>query len=262
MAYACPRFVTGEFRPVDTYLKDEEYARSLDCLTKSVSDVLVLNDSGTSVFLGKRIAEPQPDWWMIGGRARPSESPHEAAARNARRELGLECLPPSRFRVIGHYSFAWATREQDPGSRNGTADASTVFSLRLRPEETSAIKLDPKEYSGGQWWDLEDILAAETPSSDAATGASRAKDLNMFHPALRRAILDHRRESHFRDLQRAVRKGADDAEVALIARKMIQEWRFMPDTCKVFTTQSSSGSYEDKYVLYTGSAFSSDAASS
>ena len=156
MPFSCPRFVTGDFQPVDRFLEAKVYAQALDCLTKAVSDVLVLDASGTKVFLGKRKVEPQPDWWMIGGRARPSESAHQAAARNAKRELGVE-FAPRRFQVIGHYSFAWATREQEPGSKNGTADSSTVFSLHLSDDEAGAIKLDPNEYSEARWWDVGDI---------------------------------------------------------------------------------------------------------
>ena len=73
--------------------------RALDTLVKACSDVLVTTNNGTKVFLGKRKVEPQPDWWYIGGRVRPGDTPESGAARNVKRELGLN-LPPSRCERI------------------------------------------------------------------------------------------------------------------------------------------------------------------
>ena len=57
--------------------------------------MLVCSKDGR-IFLGKRRVQPQPDWWYMGGRARPGEGPQEAAARILRRELSLQ-LDASRF---------------------------------------------------------------------------------------------------------------------------------------------------------------------
>eukprot|EP00434_Breviolum_minutum_P040586 symbB.v1.2.036066.t1/scaffold4838.1/size34075/3 len=91
-----PRFITGHFKPHHLFLEDGEYARALDALVKAVSDVLITSADGSRVFLGKRKVHPQPDWWGFGGRAKPGESPQEAAARVMRRELCIP-FPAARF---------------------------------------------------------------------------------------------------------------------------------------------------------------------
>ena len=107
--------------------------------------MLVISSDGESVLLGQRKVEPQPDWWFIGGRARPGDTTREAASRNVKRELGLE-LPPERFSVVGTYSMVWRMRQQDPAT-NGTADISTVHALQLTAEEEArGVTLDAKEY--------------------------------------------------------------------------------------------------------------------
>ena len=94
-----------------------------------------------------RNVEPQPDWWFVGGRARPGDTTHGAAARNLKRELGLT-IDPARFEVLAHYSFVWRFRQQAPQA-NGTADISTVHTLRLTAEEAETVKLDEREYMLG-----------------------------------------------------------------------------------------------------------------
>lgn len=49
------------------------------------------------VLLGKRIVEPQPDWWFMGGRMRCGESPEASVVRLVKRELQLH-LGGERFR--------------------------------------------------------------------------------------------------------------------------------------------------------------------
>lgn len=193
-----PQFITGDFTPHHLFLEDAEYGRALDALVKAVSDVLVTSADANRVYLGLRKVEPQPDWWYIGGRAKPGESPQQAAARNVRRELGLE-LPASRFKVIANYSFVWALRQQAP-SDHGTADISTVHRLTLLPGEEAQVKLDDKEYRGARWFDCDEVLSGE------------------FHPALKQAIRDLRLCQAYEALENA---GSDDAEVARLARALV-----------------------------------------
>lgn len=193
-----PQFITGDFKPHHLFLEDAEYGRALDALVKAVSDVLVTSADATRVYLGLRKVEPQPDWWYIGGRAKPGESTQQAAARNVRRELGLE-LPASRFKVIANYSFVWAFRQQAP-SDHGTADISTVHRLTLLPGEESQVKLDEKEYGDARWFDCNEVLSGE------------------FHPALKQAIRDLRVSQAYEALENA---GSDDAEVAGLARSLV-----------------------------------------
>ena len=61
-----PHFVTGDFKPQNLFLGDEEYGRALDCLVKGCADFFILDQDESEdcrVLLGKRIVEPQPDWW-------------------------------------------------------------------------------------------------------------------------------------------------------------------------------------------------------
>ena len=60
-----PHFVTGNFTPQNVFLGDREYGLALDCLVKACTDLLLLNSDqpDCKVLLGKRIVEPQPDWW-------------------------------------------------------------------------------------------------------------------------------------------------------------------------------------------------------
>ena len=72
-----PQFVTGDFTPTKIFLEDAEYGRALDALVKACSDILVVSSDGKSVLLGQRKVEPQPDWWFIGGRAKPGDTTRE-----------------------------------------------------------------------------------------------------------------------------------------------------------------------------------------
>lgn len=63
--HAHPHFVTGQFKPQNVFLESREYGLALDCLVKACTDLLIVDSDGPScrVLLGKRIVEPQPDWW-------------------------------------------------------------------------------------------------------------------------------------------------------------------------------------------------------
>ena len=124
-------FVTGDFTPQKVFLPDREYGLALDALVKGCADVLLTRGEGAAlrILLGKRKVEPQPDWWFVGGRTRPGDTPAEGAARNVKRELGL-AIETRRFVHVNTYSFVWNYRQQAP-TTNGTADASTVFELPL-----------------------------------------------------------------------------------------------------------------------------------
>ena len=58
-----------------------------------------------------REVQPQPDWWLIGGRMRIGCSPQEAAARNVKRETGLD-LAPGRLQFLTAVSMLWKHRKQ------------------------------------------------------------------------------------------------------------------------------------------------------
>ncbi|KAH8056102.1 hypothetical protein JL721_10065 [Aureococcus anophagefferens] len=118
-------FITGDFEKRTVFLPDKEYGLALDALVKGCADVLITSGAGPSlrILLGKRRVEPQPDWWFVGGRTRPGDTPAEGAARNA-------------------------------PATNGTADVSTVFELHLADDEAadlSPARFDAEKYAGAAW---------------------------------------------------------------------------------------------------------------
>ena len=173
-------FVTGDFQPQKVFLPDREYGLALDALVKGCADVLLTRGEGASlrILLGKRKVEPQPDWWFVGGRTRPGDTPAEGAARNVKRELGL-AIETRRFVHVNTYSFVWNYRQQAPSS-NGTADASTVFELPLTQAEADGLgpsKFDEKEYADAAPSAVISAVAGQSAgpaSENAATPAGSA----------------------------------------------------------------------------------------
>jgi ADP-ribose pyrophosphatase YjhB (NUDIX family) len=201
----CPQFVTGEYKPTQAFLPDTEYSLALDCLTKAVSDILVFNHDQTKILLGKRKVEPQPDWWLIGGRARPGETTKEAAARNMKRETGIGVVP-SRFKVVGHFSLLWHRRQQEP-QENGLADISTIHVCTITESEQNSIKIDGNEYDQTDWFDWKRIR-------------NDAKD--RYHPALKQAIDDWVTSQIYDDLKEyCQRSDAKDEVIAQMARSLV-----------------------------------------
>mmetsp|Transcript_27636 Transcript_27636/g.72609 ORF Transcript_27636/g.72609 Transcript_27636/m.72609 type:complete len:230 (-) Transcript_27636:4-693(-) len=197
-----PQFVTGDFEPHWCFLPDDEYGRALDALVKACSDVLITTAGGGRVLLGKRNTEPQPDWWYFGGRVKPGMSPEEGAAKNVKRELGLD-KPASEFKVIANYSFVWKWRAQAPAD-HGTADISTIHNLELESEaEVAHFMPDPKEYDDFRWFDTDEVLAGE------------------FHPALKAAIRDLRAANAHRALEAAVQSGQSAADISELAKVFV-----------------------------------------
>ena len=140
-----------------------------------------------------------------GGRAKPGETTKEAAARNLKRELGLN-LTPDRFKVIATYSFLWYKREQEP-QEHGLADISTIHVVELSEEESNAIKIDEKEYEKVDWISQEKILID--------------KD-NCYHPALKQAIKDWSSAMQYEKLVKFCNHpDADSDTIASIARMMV-----------------------------------------
>ena len=126
-----PHHNTGGFTSHRKFLGDKEYGEALDSIVKACSDLLLQSPDGTKVFVGKRLVHPQPDWWFVGGRIFPGETPVQSCCRLLRRELSLE-IEPSRFQTVCCQSLAWGMRQQLPMT-NGTTDSQVVLSLRRAP---------------------------------------------------------------------------------------------------------------------------------
>jgi len=159
-----------------------------------------------SILLGKRKVYPQPDWWLIGGRSRPGQSPSEAASSNVRRELKIDAKP-ERFKVVGSYNLVWDMREQEP-KNNGTCDISTVHALVLTEEEFRASEksmFEKKEYTEVNWTSINTILQGQ------------------YNPALQQFVRDLCARFKFEKLFETVnRPGASDKDIADIARDLIK----------------------------------------
>mmetsp|Transcript_7859 Transcript_7859/g.21426 ORF Transcript_7859/g.21426 Transcript_7859/m.21426 type:complete len:233 (+) Transcript_7859:53-751(+) len=204
MQTSCPHIISGNFTSHRKFLDDVAYGEALDSIVKGCSDLLVVSADGKSVLLGKRLVHPQPDWWFIGGRMMPGDTPGSSCTRIVRRELGLE-LDPTRFTYVCSASLAWDMREQAPRT-NGTTDVQIVLSLRLTADEAGRIKLDAKEYADSKWMEPQAVLAGD------------------FHPALKHACANLlKRDAYTRLAALAAEpvSSDSDAKVAAAAREML-----------------------------------------
>ena len=178
---AVPHHTTGAFTSHRKFLADKEYGEALDTLVKACSDLLLQSPDGTKVFIGKRLVHPQPDWWFVGGRIFPGETPVQSCCRLLKRELSLE-IEPTRFETVCCQSLAWGMRQQAPMT-NGTTDSQVVLSLRLSEAEVEKVVLDPKEYETSMWITPDELLAGH------------------YHPALKFAVASMRASAKLRELQ-------------------------------------------------------------
>mmetsp|Transcript_60921 Transcript_60921/g.89321 ORF Transcript_60921/g.89321 Transcript_60921/m.89321 type:complete len:235 (-) Transcript_60921:82-786(-) len=194
-------FVTGEFSSHKSFLPDLEYASGLDNFVKGCSDMLVTNSKG-QVFTGKRVVHPQPDWWYVGGRMMPGESPARSCTRLLKRELGL-VIASERFTPITYNSLVWGMREQEP-KNNGTCDVNIVLTVELNDDEISSIVLDEKEYAESKWIEIDELI----------TGA--------YHPALQYSARSLQAHKTLVALRTAVTAGSSDADVAALARLLVE----------------------------------------
>ena len=124
-----PHHVTGAFSSHRKFLDDKEYGEALDCLVKACSDLLLQSPDGQRIFIGKRLVHPQPDWWFVGGRIFPGETPVQSCCRLLRRELALE-IEPARFQTVCCQSLAWGMRQQPP-MEHGTTDSQVCSATRV-----------------------------------------------------------------------------------------------------------------------------------
>jgi ADP-ribose pyrophosphatase YjhB (NUDIX family) len=199
-AVGVPHFVTGKYTSHRKFLGDKEYGEALDSIVKGCTDLLVTSADGTRVLLGKRCVHPQPDHWFIGGRMIPGDSPASSCHRILKRELGLE-VSSERIAFVCAASLAWDMRVQEPAT-NGTADVQLVLTTQLTEEETGRVKLDAKEYTSSDWFDIDAVVAGS------------------YHPALRHAcreLLARRVEAKLYD---AVDAHESDAALAALARQL------------------------------------------
>lgn len=161
-------FVTGAFAPRGGWLSGATYAQVLDHVVVTCVDCMLLNNG--QMLLGRRSREPQPDWWLVGGRMHPGESFEQTAARKCREELGLT-LAPSRFRYVVTVSEVWARRAVPPAAHGCHMVAVKMWAKITAAERVSITPND--EYRELGWRSLRAI----------------ATDRRL-HPALRQCARD------------------------------------------------------------------------
>lgn len=165
-------FATGSFTSHASWLKEEDYSKGLDNFVVACVDCMIINPE-EEMLLGKRAIEPQPDWWIIGGKMLPGETFAESAVRNVKRELGLK-IDGSRFVFLQSiYSLVWSRRQQVP-KNNGCHMVSIPAILKINNSEVMRIKAN-FEYNNLQWIKPEDIDARFHPAVQCY-----AKDVIVF----------------------------------------------------------------------------------
>lgn len=208
-----PFHETGSFKSRRTFLPDDQYGVALDNLVKGCTDILLLNPEGTHIFAGKRCVQPQPDWWFMGGRMFPGETPVQSAQRLLKRELGLE-IESERFRVVCAQAFAFGMREQEP-KEHGTTDTQFCYKVQLRNAgEVKKVVLDENEYSDSEWKLPSHILEGN------------------YHPALKYAVGCMLAGDALDKLQECEEKGGSDAEIANLSRQFLKRRQAVDDVMK------------------------------
>jgi len=148
-------FIENGFESHAKFISDASYGIALDNMVFACVDIVLLNEA-REMLLGKRIAFPHPDWWIIGGRMLPGENFEESAARLLKRELDLT-TPPARFQYLCAYSLVWAKRAQPP-QKNGSHNISITMIAKLSDGEKNNVKIKPKEYKSLQWINLDEMI--------------------------------------------------------------------------------------------------------
>lgn len=137
------------------FLPEEVYTQALDSLVIACADI-ILTFNG-QILIGKRRWQPQPDWWIIGGRMCKGELYEEAARRNIHRELGL-VIALERLKLFNFYNFIWGKRAQNPID-NGCHMLSVVMLLHITEAEMRALTSN-EEYETLTWITPEAIFSS------------------------------------------------------------------------------------------------------
>lgn len=196
MIYPFASFETGTPISNNTYLDDENYGKALDVFVKGCCDILIQNESTKEVLLVHRKREPQPSWWIIGGRCRPSISLEENVKNILKRETNLDASL-NKISLLCFSHHIWGKRHQEP-SNNGTSDMIATYLYKITPEEAMAITLDKTEYNDYKWYTINEI-----------------KENTSLHPAIHHTI----KSLEVNDLYKLI---YNDEKIANIVRDLIK----------------------------------------
>lgn len=180
---------------------------------KGCTDILLLNPAGTHIFAGKRCVQPQPDWWFMGGRIFPGETPVQSCQRLLKRELKLD-VGADRLKPVCAQAFAFGMREQEPKD-HGTTDTQFCYKLQLiDEEEVKKVVVDEEEYCDSEWKLPSEILGGN------------------FHPALKYAVGCMIAGDALEKLQECEEKGGSDADIAKLSREFLKKRREVDEVLK------------------------------
>jgi ADP-ribose pyrophosphatase YjhB (NUDIX family) len=135
-------------------LPDAVFGQALDALVIACTDVVLVHQ--TEVLLAKRCRYPIQDWWVIGGRMVPGESPQKTAQRKVQEEAGV-ALSEARFHFVGVYSTFFVPRLQ-PVAEHGLHSINLTYWVELTPEERSRLHLIASEYTDWHWFAWAEVL--------------------------------------------------------------------------------------------------------
>lgn len=164
--YDAGDYIEKGFRSYYSFIDGTAYAAALDSLVFACVDILVICDN--LVLLGKRTRDPEPNWFMFGGRMRPGETLQASAKRLIAVEMGLD-ISEERFDFLTCWSAAWKHRAHPPFD-HGSHNVSMTMVLELSIDEEAVIWLND-EYSASKKMSLVGILEDKT-----------------LHPSLRQCV--------------------------------------------------------------------------
>ncbi|MFF3567878.1 NUDIX domain-containing protein [Nocardia jiangxiensis] len=119
-----------------------------------VSYVVLVDPDESGIFLGRHLLAGLH--LPMGGHIEPGEHPLTAAGREAAEELDID----AEFTVVGDRPL-FLTVTQTVGKALAHTDVSLWYVIRGSRNRDYA--LDPREFDGGRWWDID---SSTIPESD------------------------------------------------------------------------------------------------
>lgn len=138
------------YQPISSVcLSDDEYGRGLQCFVPACTDIVPVDVDQRTIYLARRVSKPMTGWWWIGGRMASHETKEEAAARNFKRETGLE-IHHSRLKLAAVFDYRCKDRAQPP-QEIGCHMLGYTFTVELTAAELASVSvnLEKEEYGKG-----------------------------------------------------------------------------------------------------------------
>ncbi len=188
--------------PLDTYVDVEKN------IVYGTADVAFRNRATGEIFLGARSVEPQQGPWFVGGRLKYGKGIRDSAAEHVAHDLGLD-LQPNRFENIAVYSTPFPVAGPDR-ENHGRHTVNATMCVELSPEEVEKLNEHfadgsvRDEYSGGAWYQPEEIAGSDTDFPFAVKQFVR--DLHDFDLKQRAVVEEAYAENERRTSEKAERR--------------------------------------------------------